>query len=94
MDWACDGGTTGESFSKSLDRDRVNGHNAYLLVSGDTFVHVPHKNLRSLLPFGLNPLPLVSFEHAFPARVQFESSKALHPLDFDPWDDLRGPVLL
>ena len=91
MDWVCDGGTTGETFSKSLSGGRVN---AYLLVSGDTFVHVPHKNMRSLLPLGLNPLPLVSFKHPFPARVHFESSEALHPLDSDPGDDLRDPVLL
>lgn len=94
MDWACDGGTTGEKSSQSLNKRGVNKDGAYLLVSGDTFAHIPHKNLRPLLPLGLNPLPLVSLEHTFPARVHFESSEALHLLDFDPGNDLPWDLAL
>ena len=79
---------------ESLNRYEVVKGSAYLLVSGDAFVHVPHKNLRPLLPVGLNPLPLVSLEHTFPARVHFEGGEALHLLDLDPGNDLRDLLLL
>ena len=66
---------------------------SYLLVSSYAFVHVPHKNLRLLLPLTLDPLPLVSFEHAFPARIHFESAKAFHLLYLDPGFDFQDLVL-
>lgn len=74
----------------SFNRWMLNRAVAYLLVSGDTLAHVPHENLRSLLPLGLNPFPFVPLEHALSACVQFESSETLHSLDFDPWNDLRS----
>lgn len=65
----------------------------YLLVSGDTLVHVPHKNLCPLFPLGVSPFPLVPFEHAFPSRIHLESGKALHLLDPYPGSDPRGSIL-